>query len=101
MSSASESLNSKNRAPNAMWFLPTRCWQREEMVLLTYGNGDGWGKVGDGEVAQASLRNIAGVLWWSSSSRDGSDGGNGGMGSSSNQLFSGGGFRVFELLLPC
>jgi hypothetical protein len=34
--------------------------------LITYSGGDGWGKAGDVEAAQAVFNGGGGVLWWRS-----------------------------------
>jgi hypothetical protein len=74
MAGARKSSNSRYRAPNATWLLPTWSRQREELILLNCDNGDGRWRDGDGEVVRATLGDGADDFWWSSSPRDGSGG---------------------------
>jgi hypothetical protein len=64
---------------------------RDELVLLTFGGGDGQQRAGDGGVVRAGLGDSVGILQWGSSPGDPSCGGGGARGSSSRGQFGAGG----------
>jgi hypothetical protein len=70
MVGARESLNSRYRVPNTMWFLPmsSRWW--EEAVLHTYCGGNRRWKAGDGGVVWPTLGDGEWLLRWSSGGKN-------------------------------
>jgi hypothetical protein len=80
---AARSSSSLFRAPKSNPSPSTRSRQRGETILLTYDNGDGWGKADDGEVARANLGDSEGDLQGFSGDENSSYDGGGSWGSSS------------------
>jgi hypothetical protein len=53
-----------------MRFLPTWPTRQEGLILHTHGEGNKWGRVGDGGVVQMTLGGGDWLLWWSSSDKN-------------------------------
>jgi hypothetical protein len=61
-----ESSNSRYKAPNTMWFLPTRSRRREEPVLHTYVGENRWWNTGNSNAVQTTLGGSDWTIRWSS-----------------------------------
>jgi hypothetical protein len=63
MAGGKESSSSLSRAPKPNPIPPTCSRQRGETVLLTFGNGNGQWRIGDGGAVRSTLGDGEGGLW--------------------------------------
>jgi hypothetical protein len=65
-----ESSNSRYKAPNMTWFLPTRSMWRLEPILHTYIGENQWWKTGNNGAVRMTLGGSEWLLRWSSGDKN-------------------------------